>query len=47
MWQKEMYRKCKNKLSQISLEEQYYSFYDEKLKEFAIEWCEVNELEYE
>lgn len=35
------------KLLQIGLEEQYYKFYDEKLKEIAIKWCEENNLEYE
>lgn len=34
-------------LLQIGLEEQYYAFYDEKLKEYVIEWCGENELEYE
>ena len=47
MWQKGMYRKFKDKLWQIGLEEQYYTFYDEKLKEIAIEWCKDNNLEYE
>ena len=47
MWQKGMYRKFKDKLSQIGLEEQYYAFYDEKLKQIAIKWCKVNNLEYE
>lgn len=47
MWQKGMYRKFKDKLLQIGLEEQYYKFYDEKLKEIAIKWCEENNLEYE
>lgn len=47
MWQKGMYRKFKDKLAQIELEEQYYKFYDEKLKEIAIEWCKENDLEYE
>ncbi len=47
MWQKGMYRKFKDKLSQIGLEEQYYAFYDEKLKQIAIEWCKENDLEYE
>lgn len=42
-----MYRKFKDKLLQIGLEEQYYKFYDEKLKEIAIKWCEENNLEYE
>ena len=47
MWQKGMYRKFKDKLFQLGLEEQYYKFYDEKLKEIAIMWCEKNQLEYE
>lgn len=47
MWQKGMYRKFKDKLLQIGLEEQYCKFYDERLKEIAIEWCEENNLEYE
>lgn len=47
MWQKGMYRKFKDKLLQIGLEEQYYAFYDERLKEIAIEWCKDNNLEYE
>ena len=47
MWQKGMYRKFKDKLFQIGLEEEYYKFYDEKLKEIVIEWCEDNNLEYE
>ena len=46
MWQKGMYRKFKDKLLQIGLEEQYYTFYDEKLKEIAIEWCKDNHLEW-
>lgn len=47
MWQKEMYRKFKDKLIEIGLENEYYKFYDEKLKEMAIEWCKKNNLEYE
>ena len=47
MWQKGMYRKFKDKLLEIGLEKQYYEFYDEKLKEIAIEWCRDNKLEYE
>ena len=47
MWQKGMYRKFKDMLIQLGLEEQYYKFYDEKLKEITIEWCKENNLEYE
>ena len=47
MWQKGMYRKFKDKLIYIGLEKEYYKFYDEKLKEIAIEWCKENNLEYE
>ncbi len=47
MWQKGMYRKFKDKLMDIVLENDYYEFYDEKLKEIAIEWCKENNLEYE
>ena len=47
MWQKGMYRKFKDKLIDIGLENDYYKFYDEKLKEIAIEWCKENNLEYE
>lgn len=47
MWQKGMYRKFKDKLIQIGLENDYYKFYHEKLKEIAIEWCKENNLEYE
>lgn len=47
MWQKGMYRKLKDKLIYIGLEKEYYQFYDEKLKEIAIEWCKENNLEYE
>lgn len=47
MWQKGMYRKFKDKLIEIGLENEYYKFYDEKLKEIAIEWCKENDLEYE
>lgn len=47
MWQKGMYRKFKDKLIEIGLENEYYKFYDEKLKEIAIEWCNDNNLEYE
>ena len=47
MWQKGMYRKFKDKLIDIGLENEYYKFYDEKLKEIAIEWCKENNLEYE
>lgn len=46
MWQKGMYRKFKDKLIEIGLENEYYKFYDEKLKEIAIEWCNDNKLEY-
>ncbi len=42
-----MYRKFKDKLIEIGLENDYYKFYDEKLKEIAIEWCKDNNLEYE
>lgn len=47
MWQKGVYRKFKDMLIQLGLEEQYYKFYDEKLKEITIEWCKENNLEYE
>lgn len=47
MWQKGMYRKFKDKLIEIGLENEYYKFYDEKLKEIAIKWCKENNLEYE
>lgn len=47
MWQKGMYRKFKDKLIEIGLENTYYKFYDEKLKEIAIQWCKENNLEYE
>ncbi len=47
MWQKGMYRKFKDKLIEIGLESHYYKFYDEKLKEIVIEWCNDNNLEYE
>ena len=47
MWQKGMYRKFKDKLIEVGLENEYYKFYDEKLKEIAIEWCKENNLEYE
>lgn len=47
MWQKGMYRKFKDKLIEIGLENEYYKFYDEKLKEIAIEWYKENNLEYE
>ena len=47
MWQKGMYRKFKDKLIYIGLENEYYKFYDEKLKKIAIEWCKENNLEYE
>ena len=47
MWQKGMYRKFKDKLMEIGLENEYYKFYDEKLKEISIEWCKENNLEYE
>ena len=47
MWQKGMYRKFKDKLIYMGLEKMYYKFYDEKLKETAIEWCKENNLEYE
>lgn len=47
MWQKRKHRKFKDILLQIGLEEQYYAFYDEKLKEYVIELCGENELEYE
>ncbi len=47
MWQKGMYRKFKDKLIETGLESDYYKFYDEKLKEIAIEWCNDNNLEYE
>lgn len=47
MWQKGMYRKFKDKLIEIGLENEYYKFYDEKLKEISIEWCNDNNLEYE
>ncbi len=36
MWQKGMYRKFKDKLIYIGLENEYYKSYDEKLKEIVI-----------
>ena len=47
MWKNGMYRKFKDKLIEVGLENEYYKFYDEKLKEIAIEWCKENNLEYE
>lgn len=47
MWQRGMYRKFKDKLLQLGLEEKYYEFYNAKLKEIAISWCNKNNLKYE
>lgn len=47
MWQKRMYRKFKDKLIELGLENDYYKFYEEKLKEIAINWCKDNNLEFE
>ena len=44
---KGMYRMFKDKLYDYGIQEKYFEFYREKLKEIAIVWCNENNLKYE
>jgi len=33
-------------VSELDLEQEWYSFRDERYKEKAIKWCQINGLEY-
>jgi len=41
------FRRFKDNLSYYDIEEEWYKFKEERLKEIAIKWCEDNYLEYE
>lgn len=41
------YRRFKEILSGYKIEDEYYNFREEYLKNMAIEWCEKNNIEYE
>ncbi|MEK4485765.1 UPF0158 family protein [Psychrobacillus sp. FSL H8-0484] len=40
------YRRFKDKIINFDIEEQWYSFRDERYKEIAIEWCQDNNVDY-
>lgn len=40
------FRRFKDKIIDFDIEEQWYSFRDERLKEIAIEWCQDNNVNY-
>jgi hypothetical protein len=41
------FRRFKDNIRYYDLEEDWYKFKEERLKEIAIKWCEDNDLEYE
>jgi hypothetical protein len=40
------FRRFKDKIIDFDIEEQWYSFRDERFKEIAIEWCQGNNVNY-
>lgn len=40
------FRRFKDKIIDFEIEDQWYSFRDERLKEIAIEWCRDNNVNY-
>lgn len=40
------FRRFKDKIIDFDIEEQWYSFRDERFKEIAIEWCQDNNVNY-
>ncbi|MFO7953022.1 MAG: UPF0158 family protein [Bacillota bacterium] len=40
------FRRFKETVSELDLEQEWYSFRDEQYKKKAIEWCQINGLEY-
>jgi hypothetical protein len=43
---KRAFRRFKDKIIDFDIEEQWYSFRDERYKEIAIEWCQDNNVNY-
>ena len=44
--QRRPYRRYKDTVIYLGIENEWYAFKDKRLKEFAIEWCKENEIEY-
>jgi len=40
------FRRFKEMVSELDLDQEWYSFRDEQYKEKAIKWCQINDLEY-
>lgn len=41
------FRRFKDNLYNYNIEDKWYAFYNEALREVAIEWCNDNDIEYE
>jgi hypothetical protein len=41
------FRRFKDKVSHLGIEEKWYTFRDQSYKQIAIDWCRNNDLEYE
>jgi hypothetical protein len=41
------FRRFKDNVSQLGIEEKWYTFRDQSYKQIAIDWCKDNDLEYE
>ncbi len=40
------FRRFKNSINEFGIEDKWYKYKDAELKEFAIEWCKENSLEF-
>ncbi len=40
------FRRFKDKILQLGIEKKWYRFREEKLKQFAIDWCSMNDIDY-
>jgi hypothetical protein len=40
------FRRFKDKVTEFQIEDQWYSYRDERLKQIAIEWCQDNNVRY-
>jgi hypothetical protein len=40
------FRRFKDKILDFGIEDQWYSYRDERFKQIAIEWCQVNNISY-
>lgn len=41
------FRRFKDTLSRFNIEDRWYAYYEDALREVAIEWCEDNEIDFE